>query len=189
MLDQNTDRMWYVIGAVLVGAAILLLLNGTAPDLFAQVAGTYEEKTEEAADSADQITVGGVRPNLLLGTHEEWREYGASTYVFGLGLPSEYRSAEEMGLEPGDVVTFTGDYRAGDSSFAPRINFSPVPHDTDDHREMSRYGDIFTGNGRFSFTVEVPEHTEHIRVMLSNRNGEYGDEVQIRQLRLVEEMQ
>jgi len=55
MLDQNTDRMWYVIGAVLIGAAILLLLNGTAPDLFAQVAGTYEEKTEEATASADEI--------------------------------------------------------------------------------------------------------------------------------------
>jgi len=57
MLDQNTDHTWYMIGAVLVGAAILLLLNGTVPDLFAQVAGTYEEKTEEATASADEIGV------------------------------------------------------------------------------------------------------------------------------------
>lgn len=58
MLDQNTDRLWYVIGAVLIGAAILLLLNGTAPDLFAQVAGTYEDVTEKATDSADELAFG-----------------------------------------------------------------------------------------------------------------------------------
>lgn len=47
MLDQNTDRIWYVIGAVLIGAAIILLLNGTAPNLFAQVAGTMKDHTDE----------------------------------------------------------------------------------------------------------------------------------------------
>lgn len=53
ILDQNTDRLWYVIGAVLIGAAIVLLLNGTVPDLFAQVAGSYEEKTEEATNAIE----------------------------------------------------------------------------------------------------------------------------------------
>ena len=32
MLDQNTDRMWYVIGAVLVGAAIVLIIHGSFGD-------------------------------------------------------------------------------------------------------------------------------------------------------------
>ena len=27
MLDQNTDRMWFVIGAVLIGAAIIFAAN------------------------------------------------------------------------------------------------------------------------------------------------------------------
>jgi len=48
MLDQNTDRMWYVIGAVVLGAAILLLLNSTAPEVFASVGGTMTDVTDRA---------------------------------------------------------------------------------------------------------------------------------------------
>lgn len=39
MLDQNTDRMWYVIGALVVGAGIILLANKTMPEVFASVGG------------------------------------------------------------------------------------------------------------------------------------------------------
>lgn len=42
MLDQNTDRMWYVIGAVIVGAAIIALVNGSLPQLFANVTDSFE---------------------------------------------------------------------------------------------------------------------------------------------------
>lgn len=41
MLDQNTDRMWYVIGAVIVGAALIFILNGTFPSLFASVGESF----------------------------------------------------------------------------------------------------------------------------------------------------
>ena len=37
MLDQNTDRMWYVIGAVLIGAAIIFGMNTLMPNAFASV--------------------------------------------------------------------------------------------------------------------------------------------------------
>ena len=37
MLDQNTDRMWYVIGAVLIGAAIIFGMNTLMPETFASV--------------------------------------------------------------------------------------------------------------------------------------------------------
>ena len=37
MLDQNTDRMWYVIGAVLIGAAIIFGMNTLMPEAFASV--------------------------------------------------------------------------------------------------------------------------------------------------------
>lgn len=53
MLDQNTDRLWYVIGAVILGAAIILLLNGTVPNLFAQVAGTMKGPTDEFSTYMD----------------------------------------------------------------------------------------------------------------------------------------
>lgn len=57
MLDQNTDRMWYVIGAVILGAAIILILNGTAPELFASVGDTFSTKTEEVTQIVDHMAV------------------------------------------------------------------------------------------------------------------------------------
>ena len=43
MLDQNTDRMWYVIGALVVGAGIILLANNTMPEVFANVTESFEQ--------------------------------------------------------------------------------------------------------------------------------------------------
>lgn len=179
MLDQNTDRMWYVIGAIMIGAAILLLINGAAPDLFAQVAGTYEEKTEEATNAADELYVGGIRPNLLLGTHDEWREYGGHlNHTIRFGKPSDYRPIADMGLEPGDNVTFSGDVDLKDDKHQPRINFSPVPYDTDDEREMSRTGEHLTGKQKFSFTTTVPEGTKYLRVMFNNGHDDFEDRLE-----------
>lgn len=55
MLDQNTDRMWYVIGALVVGAGIILLANKTIPQLFASVADTFKEKTDEVTTVMDDM--------------------------------------------------------------------------------------------------------------------------------------
>lgn len=46
MLDQNTDRMWFVIGALVVGAGIILLANKALPEAFANVTGTYKNVTD-----------------------------------------------------------------------------------------------------------------------------------------------
>ena len=43
MLDQNTDRMWYVIGALVVGAGIILLANKGLPEVFASVTESFEQ--------------------------------------------------------------------------------------------------------------------------------------------------
>ena len=42
LLDQNTDRMWYVIGAVLIGAAIIFGMNTLMPEAFASVTQNFE---------------------------------------------------------------------------------------------------------------------------------------------------
>lgn len=76
MLDQNTDRIWYVIGAVLIGAAIILILNGTAPNLFASVAGTYDELMDNASqeinkqslDEEDMVQMGQTNDFSMLST-------------------------------------------------------------------------------------------------------------------------
>lgn len=43
MLDQNTDRMWYVIGAVLIGAAIIFGMNTLMPNTFASVGESFTQ--------------------------------------------------------------------------------------------------------------------------------------------------
>ena len=55
MLDQKTDRMGFVIGAVIVGAAIIFIANGSIPTLFASVADSFEEASEKGTDVISQI--------------------------------------------------------------------------------------------------------------------------------------
>lgn len=64
MLDQNTDRMWFVIGALVVGAGIILLANKTIPEIFGNtVSGMNNIVTAEFGnpnllkDSAKEIMV------------------------------------------------------------------------------------------------------------------------------------
>jgi len=159
--------MWYVIGAVLVGAAILLLLNGTAPDLFAQVAGTYEEKTEEATEQAETIEplngTNGV--NLLGNNSDDWQSLyvrmTASGYVKNMSL-------EELGLEAGDEITWSGLYDFGEHTASPRFMFTPVPWETDDETEQNIVGDEYTDTGKFEFTGTVPEDASYLTLRLNN---------------------
>ena len=62
MLDQNTDRMWFVIGALVVGAGIILLANKAMPEIFASVAETFSEQTEQSTEVVESIVP---RVNLL----------------------------------------------------------------------------------------------------------------------------
>lgn len=55
MLDQNTDRMWYVIGALVVGAGIILLANKAMPEVFANITKTFKDTTDEVTSEVDLI--------------------------------------------------------------------------------------------------------------------------------------
>lgn len=57
MLDQNTDRMWFVIGALVVGAGIILLANKTMPEVFANVADAFKGVADESTKSASKLKV------------------------------------------------------------------------------------------------------------------------------------
>lgn len=54
MLDRNTDRMWYVIGAVLIGAAIIFGMNTLMPNAFASVSGLFDEAISQTDDVMDR---------------------------------------------------------------------------------------------------------------------------------------
>src|SRR5699024_6209529 len=55
MLDQNTDRMWYVIGALVVGAGIILFANKTMPEVFANITKTFKDTTDEVTSEVGMI--------------------------------------------------------------------------------------------------------------------------------------
>ena len=75
MLDQNTDRMWFVIGAVIVGAAIIFIANGTLPDIFASVAESFEDNASEVSktirEADDNLLVDSNRGGKIAG--DGWR--------------------------------------------------------------------------------------------------------------------
>lgn len=66
MLDQNTDRMWFVIGALVVGAGIILLANKALPEIFANVTKSFETVTDNAIkDAAEENIIWEIRNGSL----------------------------------------------------------------------------------------------------------------------------
>lgn len=63
MLDQNTDRMWFVIGALVVGAGIILLANKALPEVFANVTKSFEAVTDNAIK--DAATLASAEENII----------------------------------------------------------------------------------------------------------------------------
>ena len=130
MLDQNTDRMWYVIGAVIVGAALIFLMNGTFPTLFANIGETFEEKVGQTTEMTDGIQpIGKPRPNLigaddLRATAGEVLAYDAESSTWTL-LVNESAGWWNQGLRPKD------------------------------ERVLIPYGETYT----LSYEIYIPEHT------------------------------
>lgn len=88
MLDQNTDRMWYVIGAVLIGAAIIFGASTMFPSAFASVglmmSGTLDNISEQTyfedlyyERALDDFT-------MYLNQPTSWQQGG----ILGDGAPS-----------------------------------------------------------------------------------------------------
>lgn len=151
MLDQNTDRMWYVIGAVIIGAAIVLILNGTVPDLFASVGKTFEDKTNETIEMVD-----GIGPTSVMFLPENLEPYKASVVHYDESsntwtLDLEARPESNMfntgfrtkpyaiDIPYGKTYTISYDvWSPVDISAVPDVNAGPVEgewwrqHDNDD---------------------------------------------------------
>lgn len=76
MLDQNTDRMWYVIGALVVGAGIILLANKAMPEVFANVADAFKGVADESTKSASKLKV---QQGNLINAADAMRVWDADT--------------------------------------------------------------------------------------------------------------
>lgn len=163
MLDQNTDRLWYVIGSVLIGAAIILLLNGTVPDLFAQVAGTYEEKTGEATNAIEYLSP---RPANLLNNYDlTWNRW---PYVENGELSirefEESFITEEISVEPSTTLELVP------ANYTPE-NSSPTIAVV----EYDENGEFIRRNVHREMTpvpYTVGEDTHSIQVSAKSYNGQ-----------------
>lgn len=82
MLDQNTDRMWFVIGALVVGAGIILLANKTMPEVFANVANTFKSVADESTKSASKLKV---QQGNLINAADAMRVWSVKTNINSWG--------------------------------------------------------------------------------------------------------
>lgn len=133
MLDQNTDRMWYVIGAVIVGAAIVFILNGTMPQLFASVGETFEDKTNDVTEQIDKLNknyfdVETAKPG--------WMLYWATGQEGILDTYANNVISDYIEVEPGDIF---------------RSNYLPHPYFYDEDKQ---YIGAYHGS---SYTITIPD--------------------------------
>src|SRR5699024_7172468 len=97
MLDQNTDRMWYVIGAVLIGAAIIFGMNTLMPEAFASVGSMMASLTDIAGENIasidiDPLIADGYIPVATADELDKLRENKKQTFGAGTKWESEYES-------------------------------------------------------------------------------------------------
>ena len=55
MSDQNTDRMWYVIGALVVGAGIILLANNLFPSMFENITKSFDSVADKGMAAGGEL--------------------------------------------------------------------------------------------------------------------------------------
>lgn len=162
MLDQNTDRMWFVIGALVVGAGIIFIANGTLPELFASVTESFEEASDNALSVVDEVVPTTSAQNILIGY--EWQHGGfqPDDSEFTRGLLHQH-IAEHIPTNGASKVTveLLEDVPEFAKSAYGRINAYDVDKQV-----------ISTPLGRldeyepYKVSAELPEGTEYIRVFL-----------------------
>jgi len=93
MLDQNTDRMWYVIGAVLIGAAIILGMNTLLPNAFASVSHNF-------TSLLDEIHFQSVGPEHIIPFRSRILDYDEETETFLIEIdPETAHSRVDSGVQ------------------------------------------------------------------------------------------
>ena len=117
MLDQNTDRMWFVIGAVIVGAAIIFIANGTLPTLFASVSDSFEDGVEKGVDVVKVMEPFGheaVNPNILHDSTNiglfRYHEGSAGTLTNNIAVP-EWGASDATRVQVHGGIASTKFYR------------------------------------------------------------------------------
>ena len=100
MLDQNTDRMWYVIGAVLIGAAIILGMNTFMPSAFASVGNNMQTVIKYIDGYGENLLNGYVIYEHNVNITEEYHEdFESITFTSDNAFDGIYLTLADLGLE------------------------------------------------------------------------------------------
>ena len=137
MLDQNTDRMWYVIGAVLIGAAIIFGMSTLMPEAFAGVNDNMQQAIGAVSVRIDQFSDLDV---VYSKTHfENTRESSNKGSIGETGSIVE----KNIPIEPGETYVLTYN-RTGDSG---EMHIFSHPQETTRLTHNRVYTQLFISNG------------------------------------------
>ena len=105
MLDQNSDRMWYVIGALVVGAGIILLANKTFPQLFAKTSEAFGGVSNAAIEEINNefamhnvLDADGLMLFPTIETSGLYHDYDEETDTWTMEIP-RINSPYSVGLK------------------------------------------------------------------------------------------
>ncbi len=142
MLDQNTDRMWYVIGAIVIGAAIIAMGLNIFSESFDSVDGMMSDLSGVAFQkidmigSIDDIELGG---NLLT----------TSNIKLSKGASSNIGSVDKFQLEVDDSA------HGGIYLDRTQINYKPNTKYVLKYTYQKVSGNLVSFGGHFPFNPKT----------------------------------
>ena len=119
LLDQNTDRMWYVIGALVVGAGIILLLNDNLPDIFGKVVGSFTPVMDDAILATKQLikeeellNPDTETPYTILYSKSGHETIGTPEHTKGgtinpISVTYKHSTSAVVAVQPGEIIHMT----------------------------------------------------------------------------------
>lgn len=189
MLDQNTDRLWYVIGAVLVGAALILSANTFFPTAFASVGSSFQNAlhlyaSPEATFSDENIVMAD---DLTVSRHygSDLVDYDESTGTWTIDVkPGASKFSGGLDVKNGGVlIPYGSAYRLSYEVLAPvalsaHNDIDNTPTERSDHFGKRGVNDndkmIWR---RHSYNRSVPNEWTKMSYTYYNQHEDNTDEV------------
>lgn len=109
---------------------------------------------------------GGYSANLLEGTSDGWREFALGMYAFIYA----HVPLSDLGLEAGDMFTFSADYRTGPSGKGLRVGVEAYNSEAD-RVLVARGNTVRDGEGRAWCSGTVPSGYAELRMRLENADA------------------
>lgn len=109
---------------------------------------------------------GGYSANLLEGTSDEWHEFALGMYAFIYA----HIPPSDLGLEAGDMFTFSAGYRTGPSGKGLRVGVEAYNSEAD-RVLVARGNTVRDGEGRAWCSGTVPSGYAELRLRLENADA------------------